>query len=83
MESLFVPGTIEPRFPVVPMSTLAVRLEGADIERLRERATEEGIGVTQLVRRWITDRLDDDDKREPVETISVAELRRFIRSHAR
>lgn len=64
------------------MSTLAVRLDGADIDRLRVVAAEQGVGVTQLARRWITDRLDD---KEPMETvvITVAELKRFIRSHAK
>lgn len=65
-----------------PMSTLAVRLDGADIDRLRVAAAEQGIGVTRLVRQWLTERLDD---KEPMETvvITAAELRRFIRSHSR
>ena len=41
-----------------PKSTLAVRLDGADIERLRDTAQKAGIGITQLVRTWVLERLD-------------------------
>jgi hypothetical protein len=42
-----------------PKSSLAVRFDTGDLERLRDRADTEGVGVTQLVRRWVTERLDE------------------------
>jgi len=42
-------------------SALAVRLCGADIDRLRRRAEHEGLGVTQLVRAWVLERLNDEE----------------------
>ena len=42
-----------------PKSALSVRIDGADIERLRRRAEAEGVGLTQLVRQWILERLDE------------------------
>ena len=44
-----------------PKSSLAVRFDAADLERLRRRADAEGVGVTQLARRWVLDRLDEPD----------------------
>lgn len=44
-----------------PKSSLAVRFDAADLERLRQRADAEGVGITQLVRRWVLDRLDEPD----------------------
>lgn len=40
-------------------SSWAVRFDAADRARLRERAAAEGAGVTQPVRRWVKDRLDE------------------------
>ena len=36
-----------------PKSAIAIRLSGADVERLKARADTEGIGFTQLARQWI------------------------------
>jgi len=52
-----------------PKSLLAVRLDGEDIERLRQRAEELGVGVTQLARAWLLERLD-----EPPEGATVDDL---------
>lgn len=49
--------------------SLAVRFDPEDIDRLRERAESEGVGVTQLVRTWVLDRLD-----EPAATGDVVDL---------
>jgi hypothetical protein len=43
-----------------PKSTLAVRLDGAAIDQLRMIAAKQGVGVTQLVRQWITQRLSSE-----------------------
>jgi hypothetical protein len=50
-----------------PMSSLAVRFDAADLERLRQRAKAEGVGVTQLVRRWVRDRLDEPEQGDGVD----------------
>jgi hypothetical protein len=42
-----------------PKNALAVRFEVADLDRLRDRAEAEGVGVTQLVRNWVVERLDE------------------------
>ena len=52
-----------------PKSSLAVRFEAADLERLRQRAESEGVGVTQLVRRWIQERLDEPEPAAAVEDL--------------
>ncbi len=52
-----------------PKSSLAVRFDSADLERLRRRAEADGVGITQLVRGWILERLD-----EPADSSSVSEL---------
>ncbi len=39
-----------------PKSTLAVRIHGRDIERLRVLAERAGEGVTQMCRRWLLER---------------------------
>lgn len=57
------------RRKVEPKNALAVRFEVADLDRLRERAEAEGVGVTQLVRNWVVERLD-----EPPETGAVEDL---------
>jgi len=45
------------------MSAFAVRFDPADVDRLRARAHAEGIGVTQLVREWILERLERERRR--------------------
>ena len=44
-----------------PKSSLAVRFELADLERLRVRAEGRGVGITQLVRQWVLERLSVED----------------------
>ena len=41
----------------------------ADIERLRQRAAAAGVGITQLVRTWVLERLD-----EPEPSAAVGDL---------
>lgn len=55
-----------------PKSSLAVRFEAADLERLRQRAQAEGVGVTQLVRRWVQERLDEPETAAAVEDLVQA-----------
>jgi hypothetical protein len=45
------------RRKVEPKNALAVRFEVVDLDRLRARAEAEGVGVTQLVRNWVVERL--------------------------
>jgi hypothetical protein len=52
-----------------PKSALSVRLDADDIERLRERAATAGVGITQLVRTWVLERLD-----EPEPSAAVGDL---------
>ena len=44
-----------------PKSSLAVRFDSRDLDRLRVRAEGEGIGITQLVRQWVLERLDEPE----------------------
>ncbi len=60
------------------MSAFAVRFDPADVDRLRARAGAEGVGVTQLVRAWVLDRLEADDA-VPVEADeALSTLRRLV-----
>ncbi len=61
-------------------SVLAIRMDGDDIERLRARAVEDGVGLTQLARSWIMERLDsaDDDVLPANVTESLGALRRAV-----
>lgn len=61
-----------------PKSALSVRLDGADIERLRARAETEGVGLTQLVRRWVLERLD-----EPPAPNAIVELMESLEASLR
>lgn len=55
-----------------PKSSLAVRFDTLDLERLRARAEAEGVGVTQLVRRWVIERLDEPESSGSVEDLLAA-----------
>lgn len=55
-----------------PKSSLAVRFDAADLERLRQRAAAEGVGVTQLVRRWVQERLDEQEPAGAVDELMEA-----------
>lgn len=60
------------------MSALAVGFDPAVGDRLRARADTEGVGVTQLVRAWVLDRLEADDA-VPVEADeALSTLRRLV-----
>jgi predicted HicB family RNase H-like nuclease len=63
------------------MSAFALRFDPAVVERLRERAAAEGVGVTQLVRAWVLERLEADDT-VPVEADeALSTLRRLLARH--
>lgn len=62
----------------VPKSALAVRFDPADLDRLRARAEAEGVGVTQLVRAWVLERLSQDDELPVAAAELLAELRRLL-----
>ncbi|MGH9092204.1 MAG: hypothetical protein ACRDZR_12640 [Acidimicrobiales bacterium] len=55
-----------------PKSSLAVRFDATDLVRLRQRAGAEGVGVTQLVRRWVQERLDEPESGAAVEDLMEA-----------
>jgi len=55
-----------------PKSSLAVRFDVADLDRLRQRAEAEGVGITQLVRSWVLERLDEPADASPVPDLLVA-----------
>lgn len=62
------------------MSAFAVRFDPADVNRLRARAQTEGVGVTQLVRAWVLERLEADDA-VPVEADEALRTLRRIVAH--
>ena len=62
-----------------PKSSLAVRFDAADLERLRQRAGTEGVGITQLVRRWVVERLDEPETTSAVEDLMDA-LEKSVRA---
>ncbi len=50
-----------------PMAAMAVRFDPDTLVLLRERAAAEGVGVTRLIRAWVTERLAEPDDGLPVE----------------
>jgi predicted DNA binding CopG/RHH family protein len=61
-----------------PKAAIAIRLSGADVERLKARADSEGIGFTQLARQWILERLDEPSTVPAEAEAALATLRRFV-----
>ena len=61
-----------------PKSAIAIRLRGADVERLKARADTEGIGFTQLARQWILERLDEPSTVPAEAEAALATLRRLV-----
>lgn len=55
-----------------PKSTLAVRFDTQEIDRLLARAESEGIGVTQLVRRWALERVDEPEDEGEMDSLLEA-----------
>jgi len=49
--------------PGRPQEAFALRLPPEAVEELRERAEERGLGVTQIVREWILERLELERRR--------------------
>jgi len=49
-----------------PKSAMSVRFTAEDIERLRQRAEADGIGVTQLIRNWVLERLEEPEPAQAV-----------------
>ena len=62
-----------------PKSALSVRFDAVDLERLRERATTAGVGITQLVRTWVLERLDEPEPSAAVGDLMEA-LERSLRA---
>jgi hypothetical protein len=65
---------------VVPnaMSSLAIRFERSDLSTLRKRAQSEGVGVTQLVRAWVLERLAEEGEVPLEADEALATLRRLV-----
>jgi len=61
-----------------PKSAIAMRLSGADVQRLKARAAMEGIGFTQLARQWILERLDEPSTVPAEAEAALATLRRLV-----
>ena len=61
-----------------PKSAIAIRLSGADVERLKARADTEGIGFTQLARQWILERLAEPSTVPAEAEAALATLRRLV-----
>ncbi|HXX91757.1 MAG TPA: hypothetical protein VEI83_16180 [Acidimicrobiales bacterium] len=69
----------EVEVPAAPMSALAVRFTPAVLAELRAVAEDKGVGVTQLVRTWVTERLDAERSPKNLsDFLDSAELRRFV-----
>ncbi len=49
--------------PGRPQEAFALRLPPEAVEELRERAEARGLGVTQMVREWVLDRLESERRR--------------------
>lgn len=64
-----VTGARVRRRKVQPKNALAVRFEVADLDRIRERAEAEGVGITQLIRSWVLERLDEPESASAVEEL--------------
>ena len=56
--------------PGRPQEAFALRLPQEAVEELREMAESQGVGVTQLVRAWVIDRLELE-RRRPVTANTV------------
>jgi|SRR5713101_1496348 len=62
----------EVRVAKQPKNALAVRFDPSDLERLRQRAEAEGVGITQLVRTWVLERLNERKLPAPVVDLMAA-----------
>jgi predicted DNA binding CopG/RHH family protein len=47
---------------------LTIRLDSETLTKLRKRAQKKGIGVTTLIRMWIREHLEEQEKKEEQET---------------
>ena len=61
-----------------PKSAIAIRLDAADVERLKARADLEGMGFTQLARQWILERLDGPTEIPAEAEAALAVLRHLL-----
>jgi hypothetical protein len=62
-----------------PMVSHSIRFDRETMRRLRTMAAARGVGVTQLMREWILDRLAAEEGGRPREDIA-AELERLARA---
>lgn len=60
---------VEVKRPSVPRTTFALRLDPEVVEELRRLAADRGIGPTQLVRAWVTERLAAERAGAPVDPV--------------
>jgi hypothetical protein len=76
--------TLEPGEPVAmdtsrePMISRSVRFDRATVDRLRAAAEARGVGVTQMMRQWILDRLEAEEHGRRQDEIA-GELERLAR----
>jgi predicted DNA binding CopG/RHH family protein len=47
--------------------TLSIRLDAETLTNLRKRAEKKGLGVTTLIRVWVRERLEEEEKKEAQE----------------
>lgn len=76
--------SLEPGEPVAvdtsrePMVSRSVRFDRATVERLRAIADTRGVGITQMMRQWILDRLEAEEHGRRQDEIA-GELERLAR----
>jgi hypothetical protein len=56
--------TVNARFSKNLSKGLTVRLDPETLEKLRTQAHEKGIGATTLIRMWIFERLEEQEKQQ-------------------
>jgi hypothetical protein len=59
--------TVERALAGQAKATFAIRLDAADVTAIRVLASDAGIGATQLVRRWVLERLAAEEHRRDLE----------------
>ncbi|MHB8329559.1 MAG: hypothetical protein ACYDD6_08055 [Acidimicrobiales bacterium] len=62
-----------------PKNALAVRFEVTDLDRIRKRAEAESVGVTQLIRSWVLERLDEPESSTAVQDL-MESLEKSVRA---
>ncbi len=78
LASALPPADVDVELDPGPKSAIAIRLDAADVERLKARADAEGMGFTQLARQWILERLEEDSTVPADAEAALATLRRYV-----